>query len=509
MPDVSVTPNVAPTALDFLDQMQRRDATESSVLSMLIAFATGRGCSLSDAVDILALNLGSRQGAPSGIERERQQRFRALAHGIVAAYKLQVEQDAWEVAFRPKPPAPTEAITDPLPVVVVASTRRGVLETAERIHGAVTGASGGMPKAELAELVAWLRERVGTGWTSRDTCAAELVYDEAVRTLAREAVDLGARWLHRALVRHNAGVEADPAPTTVSAPAHTLPFTTAAADALRATLRNLEALGDARTTAHRAAEADFNVGRDRMVETAPREPLDCPACGKRHVDFGEWARRLHRTHRCVDDAAGNGCGHKWRIDHYAFGVRWIRFWACQTTGCRGTDYVSSTPGGVCTTCHAPLAQVPETQPPHRQRCNRPGCCHTGAQHAAPDAACTVPECPCATYMYDPLPRAHAFKPCIARDGIDVCRCNVERSVYAKGGATRLGQTLYQYRWAFPGNHYSGWRLGTVPPCETVIACIVCHKPIKHGQRTANDAGGRPHMHRKCSPIAAPARGGGR
>jgi hypothetical protein len=36
--------------------------------------------------------------------------------------------------------------------------------------------------------------------------------------------------------------------------------------------------------------------------------LHCPVCKKQHIDEGEWATRPHRTHACVDDAAGKGCG---------------------------------------------------------------------------------------------------------------------------------------------------------------------------------------------------------
>ncbi len=33
--------------------------------------------------------------------------------------------------------------------------------------------------------------------------------------------------------------------------------------------------------------------------------LHCPKCEKQHVDEGEWAKRLHRTHLCAF------CGHEW------------------------------------------------------------------------------------------------------------------------------------------------------------------------------------------------------
>ncbi len=34
--------------------------------------------------------------------------------------------------------------------------------------------------------------------------------------------------------------------------------------------------------------------------------LNCPACGEQHIDRGEWATRLHKTHLCEK------CGHLWR-----------------------------------------------------------------------------------------------------------------------------------------------------------------------------------------------------
>src|SRR4051812_46925725 len=36
--------------------------------------------------------------------------------------------------------------------------------------------------------------------------------------------------------------------------------------------------------------------------------MHCPNCSKRHIDEGEFATRMHHTHRCVNDAAGVGCG---------------------------------------------------------------------------------------------------------------------------------------------------------------------------------------------------------
>jgi predicted RNA-binding Zn-ribbon protein involved in translation (DUF1610 family) len=49
--------------------------------------------------------------------------------------------------------------------------------------------------------------------------------------------------------------------------------------------------------------------------------LKCPRCGGQHIDKDEWAKRLHRTHKCEH------CGVQWRPeevqDHqpvYTFGV---------------------------------------------------------------------------------------------------------------------------------------------------------------------------------------------
>jgi len=48
--------------------------------------------------------------------------------------------------------------------------------------------------------------------------------------------------------------------------------------------------------------------------------LFCPSCHKQHIDEGEFATREHRTHRCVDDAAGTGCFFEWRVEPTTFGV---------------------------------------------------------------------------------------------------------------------------------------------------------------------------------------------
>jgi hypothetical protein len=41
--------------------------------------------------------------------------------------------------------------------------------------------------------------------------------------------------------------------------------------------------------------------------------LHCPACGKQHLDTGEWRARVHRRHLCENTTEGprTGCGHLW------------------------------------------------------------------------------------------------------------------------------------------------------------------------------------------------------
>lgn len=48
--------------------------------------------------------------------------------------------------------------------------------------------------------------------------------------------------------------------------------------------------------------------------------LHCPSCGKKHADEGEWATREHKTHRCVQDGWGKGCGHEWALEDAVFGA---------------------------------------------------------------------------------------------------------------------------------------------------------------------------------------------
>ena len=44
-----------------------------------------------------------------------------------------------------------------------------------------------------------------------------------------------------------------------------------------------------------------------MVEIVPTDMLLwCPECGQRHIDEGEFSRKVHHTHACQH------CGHVWR-----------------------------------------------------------------------------------------------------------------------------------------------------------------------------------------------------
>jgi hypothetical protein len=57
-----------------------------------------------------------------------------------------------------------------------------------------------------------------------------------------------------------------------------------------------------------AADSSFAL---RLISPEPAL-LYCPKCGKQHCDEGEWATRPHKTHRCVDDRFGKGCGEEWK-----------------------------------------------------------------------------------------------------------------------------------------------------------------------------------------------------
>lgn len=61
------------------------------------------------------------------------------------------------------------------------------------------------------------------------------------------------------------------------------------------------------------------VQRMAILEVAVKEKLVswqdlfCPICDRRHVDEGEFALRIHKTHRCAY------CGQEWLVEPRAFG----------------------------------------------------------------------------------------------------------------------------------------------------------------------------------------------
>lgn len=81
----------------------------------------------------------------------------------------------------------------------------------------------------------------------------------------------------------------------------------------------------------RHADEMIAVLRARVLELEAivREPwrgvapvdlvLHCPACGRQHLDIGEFRTRVHRKHLCENtrEGAGTGCGHLWVPFEYA------------------------------------------------------------------------------------------------------------------------------------------------------------------------------------------------
>ena len=56
----------------------------------------------------------------------------------------------------------------------------------------------------------------------------------------------------------------------------------------------------------------FDVGQAYPVSYLT---LFCPECGHQHIDEGEWATRIHKTHLC------SACGNEWRVSYApTFGV---------------------------------------------------------------------------------------------------------------------------------------------------------------------------------------------
>lgn len=53
---------------------------------------------------------------------------------------------------------------------------------------------------------------------------------------------------------------------------------------------------------------------DKLSQPIPIR-LNCPSCGKLHVDDGEFATKPHHTHSCQD------CGMTWRPGHRTDGRR--------------------------------------------------------------------------------------------------------------------------------------------------------------------------------------------
>lgn len=51
------------------------------------------------------------------------------------------------------------------------------------------------------------------------------------------------------------------------------------------------------------------------VKAIESKELNCPSCGARHLDTGEWYNKPHKTHLCLE------CGRTWRpFDHNTRGV---------------------------------------------------------------------------------------------------------------------------------------------------------------------------------------------
>lgn len=76
---------------------------------------------------------------------------------------------------------------------------------------------------------------------------------------------------------------------------------------------------------HHGWQLETNAGEVKSVACPlhlPRTDVSCPSCGRRHIDEGEFATKVHRTHRCVSDSVDQegGCGHEWRVEPPIFGV---------------------------------------------------------------------------------------------------------------------------------------------------------------------------------------------
>lgn len=69
----------------------------------------------------------------------------------------------------------------------------------------------------------------------------------------------------------------------------------------------------------RIVELDAEVARLRAANDGPIPMLLwCPECGDRHIDVGEFAKKVHHTHAC------QACGMVWRPAVIAtVGVTWL------------------------------------------------------------------------------------------------------------------------------------------------------------------------------------------
>ena len=103
-----------------------------------------------------------------------------------------------------------------------------------------------------------------------------------------------------------------------------------------------------------------DVCLDISTYGAPRPAaLACTSCWKAHVDEGIWATRPHTTHRCVDDAAGRGCGAEWTVQEIVRGA------LCGPCGnAHGKYGCSEREGEMRSLCRAPVAEVTARWPDH-------------------------------------------------------------------------------------------------------------------------------------------------
>ena len=93
----------------------------------------------------------------------------------------------------------------------------------------------------------------------------------------------------------------------------------------RATLQAIARGADQsiRALKKRVAELEAIVAEPWRGKTPVDLVLHCPACGKQHLDIGEFETRVHRKHLCENtpEGLGTGCGHLWvPFEHATRGV---------------------------------------------------------------------------------------------------------------------------------------------------------------------------------------------